>query len=104
MFFVAFLAGLLSFLSPCVLPLIPSYLSFITGVSVTDLAERSVAAKVRLRVSLHALLFILGFSIVFMMLGASATTVGSLCYNIKSSFSAWADFSCFCLERLSWDS
>ena len=76
MIFIAFLAGLLSFLSPCVLPLIPSYLSFITGVSVADLAQESVASGVRFRIGLHALFFILGFSAVFMTLGASATAVG----------------------------
>ena len=74
---IAFLAGFISFLSPCVLPLIPSYLSFITGVSVQDLTRSSVASKVRLRVSLHAVLFILGFSSVFMALGASATRLSS---------------------------
>ena len=74
---IAFLAGVISFLSPCVLPLIPSYLSFITGVSVQDLRNSSIASDVRLRVSLHALLFILGFSSVFMTLGASATIMSS---------------------------
>ena len=76
MMFIAFSAGLLSFLSPCVLPLIPSYLSFITGVSVSDLAHPSATSPVRFRVALHALFFILGFSLVFMTMGASATTIG----------------------------
>ncbi len=67
---VAFTAGLFSFLSPCVLPLFPSYLSFITGMSVADLsAELSSAA--RRRVILHAVAFVLGFSVVFVALGAS---------------------------------
>jgi cytochrome c-type biogenesis protein len=67
---VAFTAGLFSFLSPCVLPLFPSYLSFITGMSVSDLsADLSMSA--RRRVMLHAVAFVLGFSIVFVALGAS---------------------------------
>ena len=76
MVFVALFAGFISFLSPCVLPLIPSYLSFITGMSVEELADHSVASKARIRISLHAFLFILGFSSVFILLGASASTLG----------------------------
>ncbi|HEX9727789.1 MAG TPA: cytochrome c biogenesis protein CcdA [Gemmatimonadales bacterium] len=69
---LAFLAGLLSFLSPCVLPLVPSYVSFITGLSLDDVgARRWVALR-------HALMFIAGFTLIFMLLGASATAVGTL--------------------------
>jgi cytochrome c-type biogenesis protein len=67
---VAFAAGLLSFLSPCVLPLVPSYIGFLTGMSLNDLAVRRRAALA------HALLFVLGFSLVFILLGASATALG----------------------------
>jgi cytochrome c-type biogenesis protein len=67
---VAFSAGLLSFLSPCVLPLFPSYLSFITGISVDQLAGEAGAAT-RARVLAHSLAFIAGFSAVFVSLGAS---------------------------------
>ncbi len=67
---VACSAGLFSFLSPCVLPLFPSYLSFITGMSVADLTAARTRA-VRRRVLLHAIAFIAGFSIVFVALGAS---------------------------------
>jgi len=68
--FVAFAAGLLSFLSPCVLPLVPSYIGFLTGMSLPEVAARR-------RVALgHALLFVLGFTLVFMVLGASATALG----------------------------
>ena len=68
--FVAFAAGLLSFLSPCVLPLVPSYIGFLTGMSLPEMAARR-------RVALgHALLFVLGFTLVFMVLGASATALG----------------------------
>lgn len=69
---ISFTAGLLSFLSPCVLPLIPSYVSFITGLSIDDV-QRSR------RVTLaHSLLFIAGFTIVFLALGATATVLGQL--------------------------
>lgn len=69
---VAFTAGLLSFLSPCVLPLIPSYVTFITGLSLDDATQARRAALV------HALLFVLGFSLIFVALGAGATALGRL--------------------------
>lgn len=69
---VAFGAGVLSFLSPCVLPLVPSYLSFVTGLSLEDL-ESGVE---RGRVLTLALLFTLGFSLIFILLGASASFLG----------------------------
>ncbi len=67
---VAFTAGLFSFLSPCVLPLFPSYLSFVTGMSVSDLSGDLTAAA-RRRVMLHAIAFVVGFSVIFVALGAS---------------------------------
>lgn len=67
---VALLGGVLSFLSPCVLPLVPSYLGFITGLSVDEMSSRRRVAMV------HAVLFVLGFTLVFMLLGAGATTIG----------------------------
>ena len=73
----AFLAGLVSFVSPCVLPLIPAYLSFLTGSSLEELrAENDV--RNRSRVVLHALAFIAGFTVIFMLIGMSASEVGSL--------------------------
>jgi cytochrome c-type biogenesis protein len=75
-FATAFLAGLVSFVSPCVLPLIPAYLSFLTGSSLEELrAERDVRS--RSRVVLHAIAFIAGFTIIFMLIGISASAVGS---------------------------
>jgi cytochrome c-type biogenesis protein len=68
--FVAFAAGLLSFLSPCVLPLVPSYIGFLTGMTLPEVTDRRRAAL------LHASLFIAGFSLVFVLLGASATALG----------------------------
>lgn len=74
--FVAFLAGLLSFLSPCVLPLVPSYVSFVTGLGMEELETGGSDVK---RVTLvHSLLFVAGFSLIFLLLGASATYVGQL--------------------------
>jgi len=72
---VAFSAGLFSFLSPCVLPLFPSYVSFITGMSVSDLTADLTGAA-RRRVLLHAVAFVLGFSLVFVGLGASFSAAG----------------------------
>ncbi len=69
---VAFLAGTLSFLSPCVLPLIPSYISFITGLSLDELGQRRWLAFT------HALLFVSGFTLIFVGLGATATGIGRL--------------------------
>lgn len=74
--FVALGGGLLSFLSPCVLPLLPSYLSFITGMSIQDLQTPSLDSKVRGRIFLNSLLFVLGFSAVFVLLGFSFSVVG----------------------------
>src|SRR5512142_1657196 len=69
---ISFTAGLLSFLSPCVLPLIPSYVTFVTGMSLDDVQRSRRLALI------HALLFVIGFSIVFLALGATATAVGRL--------------------------
>jgi cytochrome c-type biogenesis protein len=80
---VAFSAGLFSFLSPCVLPLFPSYISFITGMSVSDLtADLSGAA--RRRVMVHALAFVLGFSLVFVALGASFSAAGQFLLDYRN--------------------
>jgi len=75
-FAVAVLAGVLSFLSPCVLPLVPSYLCFVTGVSLDEL-ERG---ERRIAIFWPALAFVLGFSLVFLALGASATLLGRLLF------------------------
>lgn len=69
---IAFGAGVLSFLSPCVLPLVPSYLSFVTGMTLDDLQEGSD----RKRTLTYALLFVTGFTLVFVLLGASASFLG----------------------------
>ncbi|HTQ09824.1 MAG TPA: cytochrome c biogenesis protein CcdA, partial [Fimbriimonadaceae bacterium] len=81
----AFLAGVLSFLSPCVLPLVPGYVSLISGSSVEDLqsSERRVLGTVML----HSVTFVLGFSVVFIALGAVATSVGQLANEYHSLLS-----------------
>lgn len=73
----AFLAGIVSFLSPCVLPLVPGYVSLISGASVEEL-QNDKDRKLLNTVLLHSLMFILGFSLVFVMLGAAATSAGQL--------------------------
>jgi cytochrome c-type biogenesis protein len=76
-YWIAFTAGILSFVSPCVLPLIPSYLTYITGLSFSQLQEAHPKAKVRMTVMLHSLCFIIGFSVVFVLLGAIAGIASS---------------------------
>ncbi|MGB1658037.1 MAG: cytochrome c biogenesis CcdA family protein [Longimicrobiales bacterium] len=70
--FIAFTAGVFSFLSPCVLPLVPSYLTFVTGMSLEDLQD-GVDRKTTFT---HSLLFVIGFSSIFILLGASASFLG----------------------------
>lgn len=78
---VAFAAGLVSFLSPCVLPLIPAYLSFMTGLTTAELSEDSRPIG---RVLIPALLFVLGFTIVFVGLGASASLLGQFLVQYRA--------------------
>jgi cytochrome c-type biogenesis protein len=74
--FVALSAGFISFLSPCILPLIPSYIAFITGTSLEELSQDRNLRQVRTNVLINSALFVLGFSLVFIALGASATFIG----------------------------
>ena len=71
----AFLAGFLSFISPCVLPLIPGYISFVSGASLDDMRAGGLAE--RRQVLTRSLAFVLGFSVVFIVLGASASAIGT---------------------------
>lgn len=77
---VALIAGLISFFSPCVLPLIPAYFTFITGLSLDELT-REPSAAIRRKVILSTVAFILGFSVVFISLGALATFLGGILYR-----------------------
>jgi cytochrome c-type biogenesis protein len=80
---LAFLAGVFSFLSPCVLPLVPSYVSFITGVSFEDLKEGTDRKKIRHLTITNSLAFICGFSLIFVALGASSSAVGQFFFNYQ---------------------
>ncbi len=75
---IAFSAGFLSFVSPCVLPLLPSYVSFITGLSMDELTKGGDRARVKGIIIRNSLIFIAGFSFVFILLGASATLIGQI--------------------------
>ncbi len=79
--YMAFAAGLISFLSPCVLPLVPGYISFISGVSFTEIRAQGDSAalprKEKRKILNNSIFFIIGFSIVFILLGASATWLGN---------------------------
>ena len=79
----AFVAGIFSFLSPCVLPLVPGYISLISGSSVEQLRARKESGGVLASVMLHSLFFIAGFSIVFISLGAAASGVGHLMHTYR---------------------
>ena len=81
----AFLAGILSFLSPCVLPLVPGYVSLISGATVEDL--QSPERRMLSTVMLHSVTFVLGFSVVFIALGAVATGIGQVVNEYHSLLS-----------------
>jgi cytochrome c-type biogenesis protein len=80
---LAFLAGFLSFLSPCVLPLFPSYVSFITGISFEDLTGGVDRKRIRHLTITNSLAFICGFSTVFMALGASSSAIGRFLFEYQ---------------------
>jgi len=79
-FLFAFIAGLLSFISPCILPLIPAYITYVAGITLKEAQDGKNARKTTLA---HSLFFILGFSIIFILLGASATLLGSLLLDYR---------------------
>lgn len=80
----AFLAGLLSFVSPCVLPLVPSYLTYITGLSFDQLMNADMRSRLRTTIVVNSLVFIAGFSVVFIGFGASASFIGQLLTDYQS--------------------
>jgi len=79
--YMAFAAGLISFLSPCVLPLVPGYISFISGVTFTEIKGKSSTPSIlsgeKRIIVINSLFFVAGFSLVFILLGASATWIGA---------------------------
>src|SRR5438552_815219 len=74
----ALVAGMLSFLSPCVLPLVPPYLVYLTGTSLERFADAEAEPRVRRETLFAAFLFVLGFSTVFVALGAGASAIGAV--------------------------
>lgn len=72
----AFLAGLLSFVSPCVLPIVPPYLAYLAGLSFEELSDKDIGRAAARRIVLSAIVFVLGFTTVFVGLGATASVVG----------------------------
>jgi cytochrome c-type biogenesis protein len=97
----AFLAGVVSFLSPCVLPLVPGYVSYVAGRSLDELRQEQ-AMRQRLAVLGLSFAFVLGFSVVFISLGASASAVGSLfvAYRFEASYIAGAVIILFGLHMM----
>src|SRR6185295_6555248 len=77
-YLAALIAGLVSFLSPCVLPLVPPYLVYLAGASLERFADKEPEPQVRRETVMAAALFVLGFATVFVSLGASASAVGGL--------------------------
>jgi len=107
-YLVAFSAGLLSFASPCVLPLIPAYISFITGLSLAELTEGDRMNTLRKGTILNSILFILGFSIVFVALGLSASLLGQFLLDYQWIFTKVGGvliilFGLFIAGLLRWD-
>lgn len=82
-FTLAFFAGVLSFLSPCVLPLVPAYVSFITGVSLDELRQSTRISKTIARTMPNTIAFILGFSTIFVSLGASSSLLGNFLFEYR---------------------
>jgi cytochrome c-type biogenesis protein len=82
-YIVAFVAGLLTYLSPCLLPLIPAFIAYITGVSFSDLKDEEKKRDVRRKTVIHSLLFIAGFSVIFILLGLTATFIGKFLFHYQ---------------------
>ncbi|MFC1513417.1 cytochrome c biogenesis CcdA family protein [candidate division KSB1 bacterium] len=83
--FAAFIAGVISFISPCVLPLVPAYISIMSGVSLDEI-RGGESKRVKAKVLLSSISFILGFSLVFVLLGASATFIGKFLFQQQLLF------------------
>jgi len=79
----AFIAGLLTFLAPCTLPLVPGYLGFISGVSLKDLGDPEKAKQTRWKIFLNGLFFVIGFSLVFTLLGTLAGLGGQALFPYR---------------------
>jgi cytochrome c-type biogenesis protein len=86
-FITALVGGLLSFASPCVLPIVPGYLSFITGMGLDQLTQKESRARVVRAALINSVTFVIGFSVIFVLLGASATAVGRFMQEYMGIFS-----------------
>lgn len=84
-YLVAFVYGLLTFLSPCLLPLVPSFIAYMTGVSFADLKDAQKKNEIRKKAAAHSLLFILGFSAVFVSLGMTASVIGKTLFRYQDA-------------------
>lgn len=82
-YIVAFTAGLLTYLSPCLLPLIPAFIAYITGVTFSDLKDEKRKFEAQRKTIIHSLLFIAGFSVIFVLLGLTATLVGNVLFRYQ---------------------
>jgi len=82
-YIAALAAGVLTYLSPCLLPMIPAFIAYITGVSFSDFKDESKAGEVRRKTVTHALLFIAGFSLIFIALGLTATLLGKALFHYQ---------------------
>ena len=82
-YIVAFTAGLLTYLSPCLLPLIPSFIAYITGISFSDLKSSEKKKEVLAKTIIHSLLFVFGFSVIFVLLGLTATFIGKALFKYQ---------------------
>jgi len=84
---VAFGAGFLMFLSPCILPLIPTYISYLTGISFKDMQSDTITPQERNRIRtatmIHSLMFIIGFSVIFVLLGTSVSYLGKVLFDFQ---------------------
>lgn len=80
---VALVAGILTYLSPCLLPMIPAFIAYITGVSFSDFKDGNKRGEVRRKTIAHALLFIAGFSLIFVILGLTATLLGRALFHYQ---------------------
>ncbi len=84
-YLVAFGAGFLTFLSPCLLPIIPSFIAYITGISLGDMSDPGKIASAKRSAMVHSLLFILGFSVIFILLGLTATFIGKALFRYQKA-------------------
>ncbi|HEB01461.1 MAG TPA: cytochrome c biogenesis protein CcdA [Candidatus Portnoybacteria bacterium] len=82
-FSIALLAGFLSFISPCILPLLPSYLGYLSGLSLSNGYRNLAKPQLRLKLFINSLLFVFGFSLIFILLGATASLLGQLLLPVK---------------------